>query len=631
MEPDYLESRHAQYRRFALRLGVVTVFVPLALWLRDYMNDAQGGLRTLPYRILMSVGVLAYVTALALRAPRRVVQLTAYVAVLVIDIVATSVWGWVPIHSVLGYVDYMYMFLLAPLLLLPLSLRAVVGVLVMACLVPNLYVALGMTPGFSLALFNIVVWPACALAAFWLYEFDGVSRRLYAAQRQMREQAMRDPLTELGNRRYFDERGNGALALARRRGRPVSVLMIDIDHFKRVNDEHGHAAGDEVLRALGATLAASLRGGDICGRLGGEEFAAVLPDEDREGGAATAERLRRVLEQLSVDGGSAREPIRFTVSVGAAAFPQDGGTLEALLQCADARMYRAKEGGETGWSPPTERGGYHRPMSGPVVSKQELFERLAAGLAAQIAVVTPNRRLAQALAREFDPAQADKGLAVWESADILPFSAFVERLYEDALTSELAPELPLLLSEAQEIELWEQAIRASPWGAELLDPSRAATQAMHAWRLAHGWRIAGALASFPGNEDAAAFARWAAAYAKNEATDAARLPDVVAPLLGHAALRTPQRLVAYAFDVLTPQEPEFLDACAKRGIEVKICDPRKSKRPQSGSCSSPPATSSRRRRSGRGRRSRPARSASASWCPSSPRGEGKCCACSRAR
>ena len=345
MEPDYLESRHAQYRRFALRLGIVTVFVPLALWLRDYMNDAQGGLRTLPYRILMSVGVLAYVTALALRAPRRVVQVTAYVAVLVIDFVATAVWGWVPVHSVLGYADYMYMFLLAPLLLLPLSLRAVAGVLVMACLVPNLYVALGMTPGFSLALFNMVVWPACALAAFWLYEFDGVSRRLFAAQRQMREQAMRDPLTQLGNRRHFEERAKAALAAARRHARPLAVLMIDIDSFKAVNDRHGHGAGDEVLRALAGNLASSLRESDAIGRIGGEEFAAALPEQGLEGAAAVAERLRAAVERLRVDAGSAHGRVECTVSVGVAAFPGDGETLEALLGRADARLYLAKQAG----------------------------------------------------------------------------------------------------------------------------------------------------------------------------------------------------------------------------------------------------------------------------------------------
>jgi len=214
-------------------------------------------------------------------------------------------------------------------------------------------------------------------------------------------------------------------------------------------------------------------------------------------------------------------------------------------------------------------------MPGRAISRQELFEGLAGGLAAKLTVVTPNRRLAQALAREFDRGQAAKGLAVWESADVLPLSAFVERLYEDALTSELAPGLPLLLSEAQETELWQQVILASPWGSELLDLSHTAMQAARAWRLAQGWRIAGALGAFPGNEDAAAFARWAAAYARHEATDAARLPDVVAPLLGHAALRTPKTLVAYAFDVLTPQETEFLDACAAQGIEVRASEPER--------------------------------------------------------
>ena len=215
-------------------------------------------------------------------------------------------------------------------------------------------------------------------------------------------------------------------------------------------------------------------------------------------------------------------------------------------------------------------------MPEAALTGKELFERLAEGLAAKLTVVTPNRRLAQELARAFDRAQAAKGLPVWESADILPLSAFVERLYEDALASELAPGLPLLLSEAQEIELWEQVILASPWGSELLGLSHTAAEAMRAWRLAHGWRIAGALAGFPGNEDAQAFARWAAAYAKSEATDSARLPDAVAPLLGHAALRTPKRLVAYAFDVLTPQEREFLDACAKQGIEVRTAEPEPS-------------------------------------------------------
>src|SRR6266446_4608172 len=97
----------------------------------------------------------------------------------------------------------------------------------------------------------------------------------------------------------------------------------------------------------------------------------------------------------------------------------------------------------------------------PVVHKRELFARLARGHSEGITVVTPNRRLAQTLAREFDERQVVTGLTVWETADILPFIAFVERLYEDALYSNIAAQLPLLLTGAQEQELWEAAIRAS--------------------------------------------------------------------------------------------------------------------------------------------------------------------------
>ncbi|MGH8688648.1 MAG: PD-(D/E)XK nuclease family protein [Burkholderiales bacterium] len=211
------------------------------------------------------------------------------------------------------------------------------------------------------------------------------------------------------------------------------------------------------------------------------------------------------------------------------------------------------------------------------VARQELFARLAEGHAARVTVVTPNLRLSRELAREFDAMQAAKGLPVWETADILPFGAFVERLYEDALYSDLAAKLPLLLTAAQEEALWEAQIRASRWGEALLSTASAARGAARAWALAQAWRIAGALGKFPGNEDAEAFAEWARGHAKRCAdenlADGATLPDAVAPLLVLDALRKPKLLVAYAFDAIAPQQRDFLDACAKAGIELMTCGP----------------------------------------------------------
>lgn len=215
-------------------------------------------------------------------------------------------------------------------------------------------------------------------------------------------------------------------------------------------------------------------------------------------------------------------------------------------------------------------------MLGAPIDKDELFARLAEGHAARITVVTPNQRLAQELGREFATLQAAKGLAAWEDADILPFEAFVARLWEDALYSESAA-APQCLAPAQARQLWEAAVAASAWQEALLSPGQAAAQAIEAWRLAHLWRIEGALEKFPASEDAAAFTAWAKDYARRcgDDTDGARLSDAVARMLGEAALRKPKLLVAYGFDILEPQRRDFLERCAAHGIEVRTCGPRK--------------------------------------------------------
>jgi probable DNA repair protein len=190
-------------------------------------------------------------------------------------------------------------------------------------------------------------------------------------------------------------------------------------------------------------------------------------------------------------------------------------------------------------------------MTGPAITKAELFARLAEGHAAGVTVVTPNRRLAQVLRADFDAHQNGNGKTVWEDADILPLDAFVQRCYEDALYAEGGGELPLLLTGAQERALWEEAVRGSKWAGTLLDVPRTATEAMQAWRLAHDWGIARALDRADGNEDARAFAAWAKAYAsrlrKDGLIDAAQLLDV--PF----EARKPRLLVGYAFDMVPRQ------------------------------------------------------------------------------
>jgi probable DNA repair protein len=204
-------------------------------------------------------------------------------------------------------------------------------------------------------------------------------------------------------------------------------------------------------------------------------------------------------------------------------------------------------------------------MPGDAISKRELFARLAEGLAAGVVVVTPNRRLAQVLKAEFDLFQASKSLSSWEDAEILPFGAFVQRLYEDSLYADDAGNLPQLLTDAQERALWESVLE----GAELLSVADTAAGCAAAWRLAHAWRIEGALEKFRGNDDTQVFAGWAREYkkrcTKEGFTDSARLPDF------DFKARRPKQLVAYGFDILPPQVKDFF------GSGVLLCFPEQRK------------------------------------------------------
>lgn len=160
----------------------------------------------------------------------------------------------------------------------------------------------------------------------------------------LRNQATRDALTSLFNRRYLEEALDRELARAEREGRTLSLLMLDVDHFKRFNDANGHAAGDAVLRSLGRVLAENLRAGDIACRFGGEEFAILLPDDGIDKASACAERLLDRVSTMTVyTRGQTLPPV--TISIGLACYPRDGGDVDTLLKAADVALYEAKRAG----------------------------------------------------------------------------------------------------------------------------------------------------------------------------------------------------------------------------------------------------------------------------------------------
>ncbi|GAA4531385.1 GGDEF domain-containing protein [Amycolatopsis samaneae] len=163
--------------------------------------------------------------------------------------------------------------------------------------------------------------------------------------RQFETAATIDAKTGLLNAASWHALAGAEFDRARRQGTALGVLMIDIDHFRRVNNTWGHLAGDDALRAVGDALRAVVRGNDLCGRFGGEEFVVVLPGSGPEVVLAVAERVRARIAETHVVSAAAPGPFGVTASVGVASWPGTATTLEELLLAADSALYAAKEGG----------------------------------------------------------------------------------------------------------------------------------------------------------------------------------------------------------------------------------------------------------------------------------------------
>lgn len=172
-----------------------------------------------------------------------------------------------------------------------------------------------------------------------------LSLALVSRSQKLLQMAMRDPLTGLFNRGSVDERFAVELSRARRYGKSLTIAVIDADRFKSLNDTHGHPAGDQVLRTIGALLHDTFRQSDTCARYGGEEFVVILPETDIESALTKIESLRETVAATSFRLGPHHQDVQVTISAGLATFPDDGLNAADLFALADDRMFQAKREG----------------------------------------------------------------------------------------------------------------------------------------------------------------------------------------------------------------------------------------------------------------------------------------------
>lgn len=210
---------------------------------------------------------------------------------------------------------------------------------------------------------------------------------LAAAKERLEQQSITDPLTGLFNRRYFEYRLTQEVERSRRHGEPLSLLMLDLDHFKHVNDRYGHGVGDDALRLTASLLLEELRRVDVCTRWGGEELAVIMPSTGAPGAAVVANRIVRALRARAVLSAApihrpfARaEAVHVTASLGLCTYPGTGvGSAEELVRRADAALCRAKAEGRNRVCASSPGGASRRPQAREnVVGLQRALPRLAA-------------------------------------------------------------------------------------------------------------------------------------------------------------------------------------------------------------------------------------------------------------
>lgn len=178
----------------------------------------------------------------------------------------------------------------------------------------------------------------------WMVEQLEASRqRILGQNRELERLATTDPLTGISNRRYFMDFATKEFLRSQRYSHVFSAIQMDIDHFKKINDTHGHAIGDEVLNAFAVNCQEILRESDVLGRIGGEEFSIILPETEKQGALIVAERFRQTIADLKVYADD--HAVRFTVSIGLTSLRQDDADIKAVLRRADEALYLAKNGG----------------------------------------------------------------------------------------------------------------------------------------------------------------------------------------------------------------------------------------------------------------------------------------------
>lgn len=341
---DHAEAKLADHRTLGTLLMAVAGIVGTSLWIWDYVLDPAGARETIGLRLLMIplclTGALAYRYG---RDYRWVFALNA-IATLLAEVVYLMILNRLESGMTYGHAGFMYFFMVGLLVLQGFSLGLNLVYVVLAAALPQVLAWGGIAPNFQHAHYAVLIWPGAAMTAAALAAFSYGYLARYETRQVLKRASLTDPLTGAHNRRGFLASLAEEMERSRRGGHRLALVMLDIDHFKPINDRYGHPAGDAVIREVAKRCMAAARRIDTVARWGGEEFTLLLPDTTLHGALSCAERIRTDIAERQFRGPEG-EAIALTVSVGVAELHSEDRTDDDFIGRADAALYSAKAAG----------------------------------------------------------------------------------------------------------------------------------------------------------------------------------------------------------------------------------------------------------------------------------------------
>lgn len=340
-----LESiKFEEYLRITRWLIVALAILIILLWTWDLTFDPVNARDTIKLRLAASAATLLGAVLINRKTGITASAVVLYVTMLFIQAIYTQILAIMTGGFLIGIGGYLYFYLSILLLGLPFSFRANAAGTLFITFAPHLWGIL-VDPAFPHMLYVTLIWPAGIICIFFHWSTGNMILDRLHYRSRMEDLALEDPLTGLQNRRGLERDYRKVRSLAQRENEDLSLILLDIDHFKAINDRHGHLAGDRVLEKLAGIMKNDFRASDSLARIGGEEFVCLMPDTDMEGALAKAEGLRRAAEQARVTTTATNnKTIGFTISLGVAlARPTEN--FEDTLRRADEALYRAKSEG----------------------------------------------------------------------------------------------------------------------------------------------------------------------------------------------------------------------------------------------------------------------------------------------